>query len=120
MELKYPLSRHFSTTINYSYLHMKNKIIAAPEQMDYYGVNYHNGKWLATLGLKCVKNLYTLVGENETKEDFDLLIASVTYAATRNLSLWVRGENLLAEKYDLNLGYPRPRATFMGGISLSF
>ncbi len=120
MELKYPLSRHFSTTINYSYLHMKNKIIAAPEQMDYYGVNYHNGKWLATLGLKCVKNLYTLVGENETKEDFDLLSASVTYAATRNLSLWARGENLLAEKYEINLGYPMPRATFMGGISLSF
>ena len=88
--------------------------------MDYLGINYHNGKWLATLGLQYVKNLYTSVGENATTEDFSLLSASITYAATRYLSLWARGENLLAQKYEINLGYPMPRATFMGGISLSF
>lgn len=120
LEMKYPLSRHFSATYNYSFLHMKNRVIAAPEQMDYLGINYHNGKWLATLGLQYVKNLYTSVGENATTEDFSLLSASITYAATRYLSLWARGENLLAQKYEINLGYPMPRATFMGGISLSF
>ena len=120
LEAKYPLSHHFSASFNYSFLHMKNKVIAAPEQMDYIGIDYHNGKWLATLGLQYVKNLYTAVGENETKEDFNLLSASVTYAATHNLSLWASGENLLAEKYEINLGYPMPRATFMGGISVNF
>ena len=120
LEMKYPLSRHFSATYNYSFLHMKNKVIAAPEQMDYLGINYHNGKWLATLGLQYVKNLYTSVGENATTEDFSLLSASITYAATRYLSLWARGENLLAQKYEINLGYPMPRATFMGGVSLNF
>ena len=120
LEAKYPLSRHISATYNYSFLHMKNKVIAAPENMHYLGFDYRNGKWLATLGLQTVRNLYTAVGENETTENFNLMSASVTYAATRNLSLWTRGENLLAEKYEINLGYPMPRATFMGGISLSF
>ena len=60
------------------------------------------------------------VGTNETKEDFYLLNASVTYAAMKNVSLWARGENLLAQKYEINKGYPMPRATFMGGVSVNF
>jgi iron complex outermembrane receptor protein len=27
---------------------------------------------------------------------------------------------LLAQKYEINLGYPMPRATFMGGINVNF
>jgi iron complex outermembrane receptor protein len=120
MEAKYPLDNHFSVSANTSYLHMKNKVVAAPEHMYYLGIDYRNGKWFATLGLQSIDNLYTSVGEDEAKEDFVLLNASVTYAATRNVSLWARGENLLAQKYEINQGYPMPRATFMGGVSLNF
>ena len=119
-EAKYPIDNHFSIRANSAYLHMKNKIVAAPESTGYVGMDYHQDKWFATLGLMHVENLYTTVGENETKENFWLLNASVTYAATKALSLWVRGENLLAQKYEINLGYPMPRATFMGGVSLHF
>ena len=120
VEAKYPLGSYFDIRANGSYLHMKNKIIAAPEGMGYIGIDYHQGKWLATFGLQDFENLYTAVGANETKEGARLLNASVTYATTRNLSLWVRGENLLAQKYEINLGYPMPRATFMGGLNINF
>jgi hypothetical protein len=30
------------------------------------------------------------------------------------------GENLLAQSYEINLGYPMPRATFMGGVNINF
>ena len=119
-EGKYPIDRHFNVAYNHSYLHMKNKIVAAPEQVYYLGVDYRNGKWFATLGLQHVEDLYTEVGANETTEEFWLLNASVTYALTHNISLWAGGENLLAQKYEINLGYPMPRATFMGGVSLNF
>ena len=119
-EIKYPFAQYFHLTWNSSYLHMKNKIVAAPESSTYLGIDFHKCKWLATLGLQHIKNLYTAVGDNETKENFTLLNASVSYAATKALSLWVRGENLLAQKYEINLGYPMPRATFMGGISVKF
>ena len=99
---------------------MKNKVVAAPENTAYLGADYRQGKWLATLGLKYIGNLYTAVGDSETKESFWLLNASVTYAISHNVSLWARGENLLAQKYEINLGYPMPRATFMGGVSLNF
>lgn len=120
LEVKYPICPSFTINGNASYLHMKNKIVAAPEATCYLGIDYHHDKWLATLGAQYVNHLYTAVGDNETKKNFCLLDASVTYAATKALSLWVRGENLLAQKYEINLGYPMPRATFMGGVSVSF
>ena len=120
LEAAYHVDSHWSLKANGAYLHMKNKVVAAPELTAYAGANYRCGKWLATFGLQYINNLYTAVGNDETKENFALLDASVTYAATRNISLWARGENLLAQKYEINLGYPMPRATFMGGVNVNF
>ena len=120
LEASYPIARYFSIRANSAYLHMKNKIVAAPEQMSYLGIDYRRGRWFASVGMQYVENLYTAVGEAEQTEDFHLVNASVTYAATTNVSLWARGENLLAEKYEINLGYPMPRATFMAGVSVNF
>ena len=118
MELRYPFSRYVSAVFNASYLHMKNKVVGAPETMTFEGIEYRNRKWFASIGLQTIGGLYTAVGDAAKKESFQLLSASVTYPATKNLSLWARGENLLAQKYEINLGYPMPRATFMAGINL--
>lgn len=120
VEFDYPLGRYVNVRANSSYLHMKNKVIAAPEGMTFVGVDFHQDKWRATLGLQRIENLYTEVGTNETKENFWLLDASVSYALMKNISLWARGENLLAQKYEMNKDYPMPRATFMGGVSVNF
>lgn len=109
-----------SLTTNHSLLHMENKIVAAPEYKGFLGANFHKNRWTAIAGLQFISNLYTEVGDNETKENFCLLNASVSYALTKACSLWVRGENLLAQSYEINLGYPMPRATFMGGVNLNF
>ena len=119
-ELSYPIARYFRVRANGAYLHMKNKVVAAPESTGFLGVDFHKGKWQATMGLMNIENLYTAVGDTETTEDVWLLDASVTYALTKGVSLWARGENLLAQKYEINLGYPMPRATFMGGVSVHF
>jgi iron complex outermembrane receptor protein len=120
LDMGYPLSRYVSISANGAYLHMKNKVVAAPEGSAYVGVDYHKRKWQAKFGLQWIENLYTAVGAAEQKEGFWLLNASATYAATHHLSLWVRGENLLAQKYEINLGYPMPRAIFMGGVNISY
>ena len=120
LDMGYPLGRYVNISANGAYLHMKNKVVAAPEGSAYVGVDYHKRKWQAKLGLQRVENLYTAVGAAEQKESFWLLNASATYAATHHLSLWVRGENLLAQKYEINLGYPMPRAIFMGGVNIRY
>lgn len=54
------------------------------------------------------------------KENVALLNATISYRACRMMQLWVKGENLLAQKYEINYGYPMPKATFMAGVNLSF
>ena len=120
IEATWRFNNNLSLTTNHSLLHMEHKIVAAPEYKGFIGANYHQNRWTAIAGLQFISNLYTEVGDQETKENFCLLNASVSYALTKACSLWVRGENLLAQSYEINLGYPMPRATFMGGVNLNF
>lgn len=53
-------------------------------------------------------------------EDFVLWNLRATFRVNRWLDIWARGENLLAQKYEINAGYPMPRATVMAGINLNF
>ncbi len=120
LEAAWHIDSHWSLNTNHALLHMKNKVVAAPEYKGFLGANYKYQRLTAMAGLQYIHGLYTAVGDNETKEHFCLLNAAVNYQATKNIMLWVRGENLLAQSYEINLGYPMPRATFMGGINLNF
>jgi iron complex outermembrane receptor protein len=120
IEAQYRLNRHWQLTTNHSLLHMKNKVIAAPEYKGFLGANFHQHRWNIIAGLQYINSLYTAVGDNEKKENFWLLNTTINYTISKNASLWVRGENLLAQEYEINLGFPMPRATFMGGASIHF
>ena len=120
LELAWRISQIFSLNTNHSFLHMKNKIVAAPEYKGYLAANCNYRKLSAIVGLQYINGLYTEIGAKESKENFLLLNASVGYQLTQHVKLWVRGENLLAQSYEINLGYPMPRATFMAGTNINF
>ena len=120
LEAAWRMNRWWSLTTNHSLLHMEHAVVAAPEYKGFLGANYHRDRWSVVAGLQYINGLFTAVGDNETKENFCLLNASVSYAVAKNISLWLRGENLLAQSYEINLGYPMPRTTVMGGVQLSF
>ena len=120
LEAAWRLNSHWRLNTNHSLLHMEHPVVAAPTYKGFLGANYYYGKWMVAAGLQYLSGLYTAVGDAAQKEHFCLLNASVNYAVSRGLTLWLRGENLLAQRYEINLGYPMPRATFMGGVNLSF
>ncbi len=120
LEAVYRINSHWSLNTNHSLLHMEHPVIAAPTYKGFLGANYNCCRWSVVAGLQYINGLYTAVGDAEQKENFCLLNATVSYAVSKGLTLWVRGENLLAQSYEINLGYPMPRATFMGGVSLNF
>jgi len=60
------------------------------------------------------------VGDNPQKENFVIWNADVNYKLADFATLFAKGENLLAQKYEINAGFPMPKATFMGGIHLTF
>ncbi len=120
LEFAWRISQVFSLNTNHSFLHMKNKVVAAPEYKGYLAANCNYRKLSAIVGLQYINGLYTEVGTNESKENFLLLNATVGYQLTRHAKLWLRGENLLAQRYEINRGYPMPRATFMAGTNINF
>ena len=119
LEAQYRINSHWSLSTNHSLLHMENPVVAAPTYKGFLGANYYYDRWSIVAGLQYISGLYTAVGDNETKENFCLLGCTVNYALCRNVGLWLRGENLLAQRYEINLGYPMPRATFMGGVNIT-
>ena len=120
MELTWHANNHIRLTTNHSFLHMRNKVLAAPEYKGYLGADVRYGRWMTNAGMQFINGLYKEVGENEKKEDFCLLNASVNFAVTKGFNLWVRGENLLDQKYEIMLGYPMPGATYMCGVNVKF
>ena len=42
------------------------------------------------------------------------------FRAASWLRIWARGENLLAQRYEINDGFPMPKATVMAGMNINF
>ena len=120
LEAAYRINSHWSLSTNHALLHMENPVIAAPTYKAFLGANYSHKPWSVIAGVQYVSGLYTAVGDNENKENFCLLNATVNYQLAKPVSLWLRGENLLAQQYEINLGYPMPRATVMAGVNINY
>lgn len=111
------ISRAWSVNANYSYLHMKEPVIAAPEHKAYAGASWTVGRWSVSTGLQYVAGLYTSTSPVQ-KEDFLLWNVRSSFKVCKWLDLWARGENLLAQEYEINAGYPMPGATVVAGFDI--
>lgn len=100
---------------NYSLLDMAHPVLSAPKHKFYVSGNYHKGRWNVSTGVQYIGGLYTAVMSEIKKENFLLWNVRANYRVTRAISLFVKGENLLDQTYEINDGYPMPGATFFGG-----
>lgn len=119
-EAEWQINEHWSVNTNHSWLHMDNPVVSAPQYKGYIGCNLRYGKFIANTGIMQVVGLYTAVGNNENKENFTIVNATVGYNMYKGLQLWLRGDNLLAQRYEYIIGMPMPKATFMAGFNLEF
>lgn len=120
IELQYHIDSHWTISTNHSWLDMRNPVVSAPKYKGYLGATMKYGDWDAVVGITQVCSLYTSIGENPSTEDFTLLNATVGYTLCNNVRLWIKGDNLLARRYEYIAGMPMPKATFMGGINVQF
>ncbi len=117
-EATWAINKNWRLTTNHSFLNMKYHVLAAPEYKGMIGVNYASERWNAGVGVQQLAGLFTVTGANEHKENATLVNMNVGFHATKAITLWMRGENLLGEKYEVIAGYPMPKATFMGGLKI--
>ena len=120
LTVNYHATENLRLSANYSLLDMTYKIVGAPEHKFYVSGNYSYNKWNLSSGLQYLGNLYTTITPEVKKENALLLNARINYNALEWMNLFVRGENLLDNKYEINAGYPMPGITLFGGIGLAF
>lgn len=119
--IAYRINSLWSVSANYSWLHMEYPVLAAPEHKLYADISFSKGKWGVSTDLQYIKGLYTSVDTGrEKQENFVLWNLTGSYRFCKFVSLFVKGENLLAQRYQINDGFPMPKATFMGGVNINF
>ncbi len=97
-------------------------MIAAPGHKLYAGVDFTRDRWGVSTGVQYIKRpLYQRKQrQGEKKESFVLWNLRANYRVCRYADVFVRGENLLAQRYEINDGFPMPKATVMGGVNINF
>ncbi len=107
---------------NYTFIHMKHPLPATPEHNMFLSATYQLKKWQFRLKLQGIFNLYNETGQGVevVEKNYQLLGARIAYQATRFMNVYLAGNNLFDQEYQINFGYPMPGINFMGGISLKF
>ena len=118
IDAAYNIDDDWTFTANYAYLHTDTRILAAPRNKLFAEVGYTPGNWRLSVDVMSVWDVYT----EHTTECYALLNAraAYTFQFRKPLTLFVKGENLTATKYQINYGFPMPRATVMAGVEWNF
>ncbi|MBQ9410303.1 MAG: TonB-dependent receptor [Bacteroidales bacterium] len=104
---------------NYSFLHMSKTYTGAPVHKAYLSATWTPGRFSANVGAMGIWGLYLATGENPVTSNYVNLKARLSYRLFDRITLFVRGENLLNQKYQTMIGFPEPGITVMGGVSIT-
>ena len=114
----YHVNKHWTVASNYSFLHMKYPVIAAPKHKWNINASYSVAKWNFATDIMLVKDLFTSVSPVD-KDNYILMNLRADYSVNRYVKIFAKGENLFAQKYEINKGYPMPKATAMFGVEIA-
>jgi iron complex outermembrane receptor protein len=117
--LNYMILDNLSLNTNYSYLDMEKAVTGAPQNKFYAGATYRPGKFTWNVGAQVIDKLYLVTGENPQTTNYTLIDTRIAYRPLKQMEIFVRGDNLLGKRYETMIGYPMPKATFMGGVSFN-
>ena len=123
LEATYHINDMWALNTNHSFLKMKKQqVVAAPKYKGFLGADFRLHRLAVNVGLQYISGLgLDSTGDgiaDKQEKDFVLLNMSVNYHLNNIVTLWANGENLLAQRYQINYGYPMPRATFMAGVNV--
>ena len=106
---------------NYTYINMKEKLIATPEHSLFLSCYYRWKRFVFNLKMQNIINLY---GENRKGEvdiienGYFLLGTKINYRALKYLSIFISTDNLFNQKYQILNDYPMPGISFMSGLNI--
>lgn len=116
LSAQYFISQHFSAMLTYGYTDLKYPVTAAPRHLLNAGINYTQQKLSLHVGMQAVNGLYTRTGAFPMESNYIVLNAKAGYTISRLWDIFIKGENLSDQRYEVNNGYPMPGITVMAGL----
>jgi outer membrane cobalamin receptor len=113
-------SKNLKLTGTYSYINMKNPVYATPEHQIYLNAHYRLNKLQLMGSIQQILNLDNDATAIINKVDYTLVQAKAMYNLTKNLKVYVSGENLLNQRYEVNRYYTMPGTTVFAGLNFVF
>jgi iron complex outermembrane receptor protein len=122
---KYKINRSIFLHANYSYLDLAKAVVAAPRQQLNISANFTHKIWNLNINTQYIEKLYTLIPANPAlsaaiQPDYLLLNARLSCQPIKNLQIFVMGNNLLNQQYEINYGYPMPGINMNAGFNYKF
>lgn len=114
------LPKNISLNTNYSYISMKEPIIATPTHKFMFSAAYTISKFTLSAQVQTINGLYTQTVPTLERENYALLGATAGYKVLKWLELFVTGDNLTNQSYQINYDYPMPGVVVMGGVKFNF
>ena len=128
--LNYQIAPSLRVNTNYSYLDTDIRIAAAPRHKFFAGLQASWRNFEIAPDIQCVNHLYLEAYEArgvpaeyhipERYENYVLMNCKLTYNASKNIRLFINGENLTDTSYETYTGYPMPGTVVLGGIDFRF
>lgn len=112
--------KNLALNATYSYIKMKEPVFATPEHHIFINAKYRLKKLQLSASLQHVNNLDNDATPLINHETYTLLNAKAAYNITRNIKLFLSGENLLNTDYSVNMYYTMPGTTVFSGINVIF
>ncbi len=116
---KYMVIKNLFVAANFSYLDLDKPVIAAPQQQYNVSANYGYKIWSFNISTQHIEKLYTST-QPEKIQNYTLVNARLAVKPHKNFELFVAGNNLLNQNYEINYGYVMPGIYYNAGINVQF
>jgi iron complex outermembrane receptor protein len=106
---------------NYTFIDMKNPLPGTPEHNLFLTGTCSYRKFTFMLKLQNIFNLYNDTGEGTVEvieKAYNILGTRIGYRVNKFMDVYLYGNNLLNQKYQINKGYPMPGVTLFAGVNL--
>ncbi len=114
------VAKNLNLNTTYSYINMENPVYATPEHQFYISADYSLKKLQMVASIQQISNLDNDPLPIVNKESYTLVKAKASYNFAKGMKIYVSGENLLNQDYQVNRYYTMPGVTIFSGINYTF
>lgn len=119
-EFAYNIVQGLWLAANYSFLHMSNPQLGAPEHKLNVAARYHHERFRVGTDVQYIHGLYLVAGPKPEKENYVLWNANASVRLWRGLWANITVDNILGKEYEINKGFPMPGTTVLAGLKWTF